>query len=91
MRDAYPLAAPPDAAAKARAKTAGKMLAGVDCRRLVFVDGVFAPELSDLAPEPGSTIGSMADALGKGDPLVAAHVGKTLCDRRCGAWRSIPR
>ena len=84
MRDSYPLAAPPDAAAKLRAKNAGKMLTGVDCRRLVFVDGAFAPELSDLTPEAGLAIGSMADALAKGDPLVAAHVGKTFRDRRCG-------
>ena len=54
------------------------MLPGVDCRRLVFVDGAFAPELSDLAPEAGLTIGSMAEALAKGDALVAAHVGKTF-------------
>ncbi len=78
MREAYPLAAPPDQAAKARAKDAGKMLAGVDCRRLVFVDGAFAPDLSDLAPEPGLTIGSMAQALANGDALVAGHVGKTF-------------
>jgi Fe-S cluster assembly protein SufD len=78
MRDAYPIAPPPDAAAKARANDAGKMLAGVDCRRLVFVDGVFAPELSDLAPEAGLTIGSLAEALAKGDALVADHVGKTF-------------
>jgi len=78
MRDSYPLAAAPDAAAKQRAKNAGKMLIGVDCRRLVFVDGTFIPELSDLTPEPGLAIGSMADALGKGDPLIAAHVGKTI-------------
>ena len=80
MRDLYPLAAPPDAAAKARAKQAGKVLAGVDCRRLTFVDGVFAPELSDLAPEAGVTIGSMAEALAKGDPLVAAYVGNTFAN-----------
>jgi len=78
MRDSYPLAAPPDAAAKMRAKDAGKLLTGVDCRRLVFVDGAFAPDLSDLAPEEGLSIGSMADALAKGDPLVAEHVGKTI-------------
>ena len=36
------------------------------------------PELSDLSAEPGLTIGSMAAALGKGDPLVAAHVGKVF-------------
>ena len=78
MRDLYPVALPPDAAARARAKNAGKLLAGVECRRLVFVDGAFAPDLSDLASEPGLAIGSMADALGKGDPLVAAHVGQTF-------------
>ncbi len=78
MRESYPLAAPPDAAAKLRAKNAGNVLTGVDCRRLVFVDGAFAPELSDLVPEAGLAIGSMADALAKGDPLVAAHVGKTI-------------
>ena len=78
MRDAYPLAAPPDAAAKARAKKAADNLTGLNCRRLVFVDGVFAPELSDLAPEEGLIIGSLAEALAKGDALVAAHVGKTF-------------
>jgi Fe-S cluster assembly protein SufD len=78
MREAYPLAAPPDAAAKARAKGAGNIFSGVDCRRLVFVDGAFVPELSDLKPEPGLTIASMAEALAKGDALVARHVGKTF-------------
>ncbi len=78
MRNLYPLAAAPDAAARARAKNSGKMLGGVDCRRLVFVDGAFAPDLSDLSPEQGVTVGSMADALGNGDPLVTAHVGRTF-------------
>src|SRR6187455_2422160 len=35
MRDAKPLALPPDAGAKARAKDAGGLLADVDSRRLV--------------------------------------------------------
>jgi Fe-S cluster assembly protein SufD len=78
MRDAYPLAAPPDAAAKLKAKNAARGLSGVDCRRLMFVDGVFVPELSDLRPEDGLTITSMAEALAKGDALIAAHVGKTI-------------
>jgi Fe-S cluster assembly protein SufD len=78
MREAYPLAAPPDASAKAHAKSAGDILSGFDCRRLVFVDGAFAPDLSDLKPEPGLTIGSMAEALTKGNALVAQHVGKTF-------------
>ena len=66
MRDMAPLAGAPDAAARAKAKEAGKILAGVEMRRIVFVDGAFAPELSDLTPEPGLTIGSLADALAKG-------------------------
>ncbi|HEY6023833.1 MAG TPA: Fe-S cluster assembly protein SufD [Pseudolabrys sp.] len=78
MRNLYPLAAAPDMAARARAQNAGKLLSGVDCRRLVFVDGTFAPDLSDLTPESGLAITSMSDALGKGDPLVAAHVGRTF-------------
>lgn len=78
MRDAQPLASPPDATAKARAKSAGKLFAGVDCRRIVFVDGVFVRELSDLAAEAGLTIGSMAEALAKGDELIAGHVGNTI-------------
>jgi Fe-S cluster assembly protein SufD len=78
MRSLQPLAAAPDAAARARTKNAGKLLGGVDCRRLVFVDGAFAPELSDLSPEPGVSVGSMAAALGKSDPLVTAHVGRTF-------------
>ena len=79
MRDAKPLAGVPDAAAKARAKSAGAMLASIEARRIVFVDGVFAPELSDLAAlEPGLTIRSMAQALAANDPLVARHLGKVV-------------
>ncbi len=78
MRDAYPLAAPPDAAAKARAKDAGQLLADVDCRRLVFVGGAFVAELSDLTAEDGLSVGSLAEALAQGDQLVADHVGKVF-------------
>src|SRR5215213_5697964 len=64
MRDAKPLASPPDSAAKARAKAAADLLADVDSRRLTFVDGAFVAELSDLATlEPGLTIRPMAQAL----------------------------
>jgi len=77
MRDAKPLAAPPDAAAIARAKSAGALLGDVETRRLVFVDGAFVPELSDIAKlEPGLTVGSLAKALSDGDPLLANHLGK---------------
>jgi Fe-S cluster assembly protein SufD len=79
MRDAKPLASAPDAAAKARAKAGGAMLASIEGRRIVFADGAFVPELSDLAGlEPGLTIRSMAQALADGDPLIVAHLGKTV-------------
>src|ERR1700684_4028063 len=77
MRDAKPLAARPDAAAKARTKTAGALLGDVETRRLVFVDGAFVAELSDVAGlEPGLSVGSLAAALSNGDPTLAAHLGK---------------
>jgi Fe-S cluster assembly protein SufD len=75
-REAKPLASPPDAKAKDKAKTVGQEFKGLDCRRLTFVDGAFVPELSDLTAEPGVTITSMADALAKGGALVTKHVGK---------------
>jgi Fe-S cluster assembly protein SufD len=79
MRDAKPLAAPPEAAAKARAKAAPCPIGDVECRRIVFINGAFVPELSDLgALEKGLTIGSMAAALAKGDPLVMQHLGKIV-------------
>jgi Fe-S cluster assembly protein SufD len=78
MRDAKPLAGPPDAKAKARATSAGAVIGGVEARRLVFVDGAFVPELSDTsALEPGLAVGSLAAALaGEGDGQLAAHLGK---------------
>jgi len=45
----------------------------------VFVDGVFAPELSDLAKlEAGLTIRPMAQALAANDPLIAKYLGKVF-------------
>jgi Fe-S cluster assembly protein SufD len=77
MRDALPLAAAPDAAARARVAQAGALAAALEARRIVFVDGAFVAELSDLAElEPGLTIGSMAAALAAGEPLIATHLGK---------------
>jgi Fe-S cluster assembly protein SufD len=78
MRDAKPLAGAPDAAAKTRAKEVGSILADIDSRKLVFVDGAFVPELSDLTKlEKGLTITTMADALAKGDALIA-RLGKVV-------------
>jgi Fe-S cluster assembly protein SufD len=69
MRDAKPIAGVPDAAAKARAKSAGGIFAAVAARRIVLVDGTLVPELSDLAGlEPGLRIHSLAEALGHGSP-----------------------
>ncbi len=77
MRDAKPLASPPDANAKARGLGGGRIIAGVDCRRLVLVNGAFVPECSDLdGLERGLTIRSMARALADDDRFVSAHVGK---------------
>jgi Fe-S cluster assembly protein SufD len=77
MRDAKPLAPPPDAAAKALAKKAGALVGDLEARRLVFVDGAFVSELSDTAKlEEGLSIGSLADALVGGDPLIMSHLGK---------------
>src|ERR1700747_3765241 len=64
MRDAKPLATPPDAHAKARAKRAGALLDEGEALRLVFVDGAFVRELSDAAAlEEGLSISSLASAL----------------------------
>jgi Fe-S cluster assembly protein SufD len=77
MRDAKPLANPPDATAKAAAKAAGELLRDIDARRLVFVDGTFVAELSDVANlESGLSVRSLAQALTDNDPALAAHLGK---------------
>src|SRR5712672_1814909 len=79
MRDAKPLAGVPDAAAKARAETAGGLLASIEARRIVFVDGAFVPELSDLADlEAGLAISSMGQALAAGDPQLLARIGRVV-------------
>jgi Fe-S cluster assembly protein SufD len=81
MRDVKPLAGVPDATAKAKAAKAGQLLAGLDCRRLVFADGVFVPGLSDLSPEKGLTVDAMADALARGDALVTKNVGQVFATK----------
>lgn len=76
MKDAKPLAAAPDATAKALAQGAGRLLAGHGFRRLVIVDGTFVAELSDLAGvEAGLTIRSTADALKLDEPLLSQGLG----------------
>jgi Fe-S cluster assembly protein SufD len=77
MRDAKPLAAPPDAQAKARAKRAGALLDEGEALRLVFADGAFVPELSDTAAlEDGLSFTSLAAALADNDQELMRHLGK---------------
>jgi Fe-S cluster assembly protein SufD len=79
MRDAKPLAAPPDAAAKALAHDAGGLFAALGFRRLVIVNGSFAAELSDLAGlEDGLAVRSMADALSLDEPLLSQGLGSAV-------------
>ena len=79
MRDAKPLAGVPDAAARARAERASAMLDSIEARRIVFVDGAFVPELSDLARlEAGLTVRSTAQMLAAGDPQLLAHLGQVV-------------
>src|SRR6185312_9778157 len=79
MRDAKPLAAPPDAATIARAKAAAPLIGDVEARRIVFVDGAFVAALSDLAGlEAGLSIRPLGEALASGDPLIDAHLGKVV-------------
>jgi Fe-S cluster assembly protein SufD len=67
MRDAKPLAAPPDATAKALGKSAGAIASGVHASRLMFVDGAFVPELSDAIADAAVSVTSLAATLGRGD------------------------
>jgi Fe-S cluster assembly protein SufD len=77
MRDAKPLAPPPDAAARQQAKLAGSFLKGVHARRIVIVDGVFATDLSDLAAmETGLSIGSLSECLATGDSDVIDRLSR---------------
>jgi Fe-S cluster assembly protein SufD len=68
MREAKPLAPPPDAAAIDKAKSAGAFLEAASPRRIVIADGALVREASDLAGlEPGLQIGALAQALSAGD------------------------
>ncbi|HVT56748.1 MAG TPA: Fe-S cluster assembly protein SufD [Xanthobacteraceae bacterium] len=70
MRDAAPLASPPDKHAIEQAKKHDPF-PGVEARRLVLVNGAFVSELSDLANvEEGLTIAPLAKALAAGNRLV---------------------
>ncbi|WBU27688.1 Fe-S cluster assembly protein SufD [Rhodopseudomonas palustris] len=71
MREVLPLAAAPEAAALTQAEAAAKLHAIDGVRRLVLVDGVLAPGLSELAGlEAGLSIRSLREALQSGDDRV---------------------
>src|SRR6202040_27409 len=75
MREVLPLAATPDAAALTRAGTALKLHAIEGVRRLVLVDGVFAPKLSETGNlEKSLGIRALREALEAGDPALHAQL-----------------
>src|SRR3981189_3234509 len=75
MREVLPHAAAADAAALKRAGAALKLHAIDGVRRLVLVDGAFAPKLSDTGKlEKGLTIRSLREALEAGDAAQQAQL-----------------
>lgn len=75
MREVLPLASAPDATALKGAAAALKVQAMRGARRLVLVDGVFAPKLSELDGfEKGLTIRTLRDVLEAGDAAVQAQL-----------------
>ena len=86
----------------ARPATPARLLASIEGRRIVFVDGAFVPELSDLADlEPGLTHPLAGAGAGGGRSATSPHMlGKRRADRRRrgraqyrlhGRWRGDPR
>jgi Fe-S cluster assembly protein SufD len=77
LREAAPLADPPDKATFARAKKL-EPLPSVDVRRVTLINGSFVGELSDLVqPEAGLTILPLSRALAEGHAL-ASRIGRLL-------------
>jgi Fe-S cluster assembly protein SufD len=75
MREVLPSAAAPDAAALKRAGAALKLHAIAGARRLVLVDGVFAPKLSETGNlEKGLGIRALREVLEVGDAALQAQL-----------------
>jgi Fe-S cluster assembly protein SufD len=75
MREVLPLTAAPDAAALARAGIALKLHAIEGVRRLVLVDGAFAPKLSDITGlEKGLAVRTLREALEADDAALQAQL-----------------
>jgi Fe-S cluster assembly protein SufD len=75
MRAVLPLAAAPDAAALSRAAEALQLHVIDGVRRLVLVDGVFAPKLSDLGKlDKGLAIRPLREVLESNEPALHARL-----------------
>jgi Fe-S cluster assembly protein SufD len=75
MREVLPLAAAPDAAALQRAGAALKLHAIAGVRRLVLVDGMFAPKLSETADlEKGLGLRTLREVLEAGETPLRAQL-----------------
>ena len=75
MREVLPLAPAPDAAALKRAAAALKLQKVKGARRLVLVDGVFAPKLSDLGKlEKGLSVRTLREVLEANEPALHAQL-----------------
>jgi Fe-S cluster assembly protein SufD len=75
MSEVLPLAAAPDQTALARAASALKLHAIDGVRKLVLVDGVFAPKLSELGDlEKGVSIRTLREVLEAGDATLQAQL-----------------
>src|SRR5437870_4132981 len=75
MREVLPLAPAPDAKALKNAEAALKRHKVRGTRRLVLVDGSFAPKLSDTGDlEKGLTIRSLREVLEAGDAALQAQL-----------------
>lgn len=75
MREVLPSAAAPDAGALTRAGTALKLHVIPGVRRVVLVDGVFAPTLSEITDlENGLGIRTLRDVLEGGDTALHAQL-----------------
>ncbi len=78
MREAKPLANPPDAADRAKAKDAGRILSDLGARKIVLVNGYAVPDLSDFGLEDGVSIEFQSAAFKSGDDWVLPPRGATL-------------
>lgn len=79
MREVLPLAPTPDAAALGRAKAVVKARAIEGVRRLVLVDGVFAPDLSDLGGlERGLSIRPLREVLEEGGEALSSDYSNPM-------------